>query len=54
MDEAVLLVLIIMLYVGWRFVKRAEAEDRVLKQEFGKEWEEWARVVKHRFIPGLY
>ncbi|KAF9787484.1 hypothetical protein BJ322DRAFT_725793 [Thelephora terrestris] len=43
-----------MLYVGWRFVKRAEVEDRVLKEEFGKEWEEWARVVKYRFIPGLY
>lgn len=53
-DGVVLSVLIGMLYVLWRFVKRAEVEDRVLKEEFGKEWEEWARVVKYRFIPGLY
>ena len=53
-DWVVLSILIGMLYVGWQFVKRAEAEDKVLKEEFGKEWEEWARVVKYRFIPGLY
>ena len=53
-DTVVLGVLVGMLYVGWQFVKRAEVEDRVLKEEFGKEWEEWARVVKYRFIPGLY
>ena len=53
-DGVVLSVLIALLYVGWRFVERAEAEDEVLKEEFGKEWEEWARVVKSRFIPGLY
>jgi protein-S-isoprenylcysteine O-methyltransferase Ste14 len=47
-------VLIGLLYVGWQFVKRAEVEDQVLKEEFGKEWEEWARVVKYRFLPGLY
>ena len=53
-DGVVLSVLVGMLYVGWQFVKRAEVEDQVLKEEFGKEWEEWARVVKYRFIPGLY
>ena len=53
-DWVVLSVLIGMLHVGWKFVKRAEVEDRVLKEEFGKEWEEWARAVKYRFIPGLY
>ena len=41
-------------FVSWVFLKRAEAEDRVLREEFGKEWEEWARVVKYKFIPGLY
>jgi protein-S-isoprenylcysteine O-methyltransferase Ste14 len=53
-DGVVLSVLIIMLYVSLQFVKRAEVEDQVLKEEFGKEWEEWARVVKYRLIPGLY
>lgn len=53
-DRMVLSALVGMLYVGWQFVKRAEAEDQVLKEEFGREWEEWAGVVKYRFIPGLY
>lgn len=53
-DRVVLSVLIGLLYVGWKFVERAEVEDQVLKGEFGKEWEEWAGVVKYRFIPGLY
>jgi len=34
-------------------VGRAEIEDQVLRKEFGKEWEEWARVVRYKFIPGL-
>lgn len=53
-DGLVLSVLIGLLYVGWQFVKRAEVEDQVLREKFGKEWEEWAAVVKYRFIPGLY
>lgn len=35
------------------FVCRAGVEDKVLRKEFGKEWEEWARVVKYKFIPGV-
>jgi len=53
-DGVVLSAMIGILYVSWQLAKRAEVEDRVLKEEFGKEWEEWARVVKCRFIPGLY
>ena len=53
-DKVVLSVLVVILYTGWQFAKRAEVEDQVLKEEFGKEWEEWARVVRYRFIPGLY
>jgi protein-S-isoprenylcysteine O-methyltransferase Ste14 len=35
-------------------VPRAEVEDQVMRKEFGKEWEEWARVVKYKFIPGVF
>ena len=35
------------------FLRRAEIEDQVLRKEFGKEWEEWAQVVRYRFIPGV-
>ena len=53
-DTLMLGVLTPNIYVSWVFLKRAEAEDRVLREEFGKEWEEWARVVKYKFIPGFY
>ncbi|CAA7265235.1 unnamed protein product [Cyclocybe aegerita] len=33
---------------------RAEEEDRVLKQIFGKEWDEWANRVRYRSIPWIY
>lgn len=35
------------------FMRRAGIEDQVLRKEFGKEWEEWARVVRYKFIPGV-
>ena len=35
------------------FMCRAEIEDQVLRKEFGREWEEWARVVRYKFIPGV-
>ena len=35
-------------------VDRAEIEDQVLRKEFGKEWEEWARKVPYKFIPYLF
>ncbi|KAJ3512455.1 hypothetical protein NLJ89_g3516 [Agrocybe chaxingu] len=35
-------------------LKRAEQEDRVLKQTFGKEWDEWAKRVSYKSIPGIY
>lgn len=39
--------------VSYVYVGRAELEDQVLRREFGKEWEEWARKVPYKFIPYL-
>ncbi|KAF8893030.1 hypothetical protein BD779DRAFT_1670031 [Infundibulicybe gibba] len=33
---------------------RAPKEDETLKKEFGEEWEEWARRVPYKMIPGIY
>ncbi|KAF9043353.1 hypothetical protein BJ165DRAFT_1312282, partial [Panaeolus papilionaceus] len=33
---------------------RMPQEDALLKQTFGKEWEEWANRVPYRLIPGIY
>lgn len=35
-------------------VGRAEIEDQVLQNEFGKEWEEWVRKVPYKFIPYMF
>jgi len=34
--------------------KRAVMEDRLLKKEFGKEWEDWARRTRFRLFPGIW
>lgn len=34
-------------------VRRGEIEDQVLRKVFGKEWEEWALVVRYKLIPGI-
>lgn len=33
---------------------RLPKEDALLKSEFGKEWEAWARDVRHSLVPGVY
>lgn len=35
-------------------LNRIPKEDLVLKNEFGKEWEEWAKKTPYRVIPGIY
>ena len=35
-------------------LRRIAAEDEILRKTFGKEWDEWARKVPNRIIPGIY
>ena len=35
------------------FVSIASAEEKIWQEKFGKTYEEYAKRVKHRFIPGL-
>lgn len=34
--------------------RRANVEDRVLSKEFGKEWKDWAGLVRFKIFPGLF
>ncbi|TFY77564.1 hypothetical protein EWM64_g6444 [Hericium alpestre] len=34
--------------------RRTAVEDRVLKKEFGVQWDKWAKRVPYRLIPGVY
>lgn len=50
---AVVWVLLVLSFVA-ASVGRVEKEDQVLKKQFGKEWEEWAKKTPYRLVPYLY
>ncbi|KAF5314359.1 hypothetical protein D9619_011941 [Psilocybe cf. subviscida] len=35
------------------YAERPELEDALLKKEFGKQWDDWAKNVPYRFLPGI-
>lgn len=41
---------VILVYSGLVFM-RAKKEDKMLKEEFGEEWEDWADRTPWRFVP---
>ncbi|KZT69998.1 hypothetical protein DAEQUDRAFT_668479 [Daedalea quercina L-15889] len=43
-----------MAYAAVNLAARAPQEDEILKKQFGKEWEDYARRVPYRLIPGIY
>ena len=46
--------LFFMVHGTFNLVARAPNEDEILRKEFGKEWEDYARRVPYRLIPGIY
>ena len=44
---------IIPLFISFIFL-RIPVEDEILRKTFGNEWDEWARNVPSRIIPGIY
>ena len=47
-----------LLYVVFLLVSlviiRVPKEDKVLQEEFGKQWVEWSKKTPYRVIPGVY
>ena len=35
-------------------ISRSSAEDRVLRETFGQQWDDWARKVPYRLFPGVW
>lgn len=33
---------------------RVPKEDQIMKQEFGKQWEDWSKKTPYRLFPGIY
>lgn len=48
----VMLIQVLVIFPGTH--KRAIMEDELMKKQFGKEWEEWARSVRYRIYPGIW
>ena len=46
-------VILAMIFTGIAIRGRMPVEDAILKQEFGKVWDEWAKKVPYRLIPGV-
>ncbi|KAK7045399.1 hypothetical protein VNI00_007650 [Paramarasmius palmivorus] len=45
---------IIMAFGMVNLLVRVEPEDKMIHKQFGKEWEEWAKRVRWKMIPGIY
>nr|VWO95730.1 C-24(28) sterol reductase [Ganoderma boninense] len=43
-----------LLSIVLRLYLRVDEEDRMMRKEFGKEWEEWAKKTPYRLIPFVY
>jgi protein-S-isoprenylcysteine O-methyltransferase Ste14 len=35
-------------------VSRTKIEDEMMKNEFGEQWQEWAKKTRWRLLPGVY
>lgn len=38
----------------WISITRPAIEDKMLQRAIGEDWENWAKVVKYRLLPGIY
>lgn len=38
----------------WAILSRAEEEDKLLRKEFGKQWDDWASRTRYKVIPYIY
>ena len=41
-------------WIPWMLLSRVSKEDAVMKQQFGKEWEEWARATPWKVVPFVW
>ncbi len=47
----------VMGYLSWvtiQLIKRTASEDEILRNEFGAQWDEWAKKTPYRLIPFVY
>ncbi|KAF9242055.1 hypothetical protein BU15DRAFT_72986 [Melanogaster broomeanus] len=59
LDIALLKIVVIgsgctILAISTFLLPRAAHEDRMMRNQFGEEWDRWARVVRYRILPGIY
>jgi protein-S-isoprenylcysteine O-methyltransferase Ste14 len=42
------------MYILYLVLSRMDKEDRMMKKEFGRQWDDWAQRVQYRLVPGLF
>jgi protein-S-isoprenylcysteine O-methyltransferase Ste14 len=47
-------VMVHLFLAGLTLFRRISKEDEMMMKTFGKEWDEWARKVPDRILPGIY
>jgi protein-S-isoprenylcysteine O-methyltransferase Ste14 len=40
-------------WISYTLISRVGVEDKMLQKEFGSKWDEWAKNVPYRLIPGI-
>ncbi|KAI0948030.1 hypothetical protein AcW1_009644 [Taiwanofungus camphoratus] len=45
---------LLVLYGSTAVAMRTPQEDKLLKGQFGEQWDEWAKKVPYRLVPGIY
>ncbi|KAG1783273.1 hypothetical protein EV702DRAFT_1019588 [Suillus placidus] len=46
---------VLFLVIGfWISISRPAVEDKMLRRTMGEDWENWAKKVKYRLLPGVY
>ncbi|KAF9043681.1 hypothetical protein BDP27DRAFT_1455145 [Rhodocollybia butyracea] len=41
-------------YILYLVLSRMDNEDKMMKKEFGRQWDEWAGRVRYKLVPGLF
>ncbi|KAF9072014.1 hypothetical protein BDP27DRAFT_1261986 [Rhodocollybia butyracea] len=37
-----------------QFIQRTSAEDKMMRAQFGAQWDEWAKNVPYKLVPGIF
>ncbi|KAF9072015.1 hypothetical protein BDP27DRAFT_1290836 [Rhodocollybia butyracea] len=48
------LVIAFKVFCHFQFIRRTSAEDKMMRAQFGAQWDEWAKNVPYKLVPGIF